>query len=93
MSRSHRRKPARRRPSPSPERGSRAATRAREAPLRTHWLLLCTLVLTLTAALLLQGYSHHMLNDAADGTAAAPGLAAGCTRLRVPWRTRSGHQW
>jgi cellulose synthase/poly-beta-1,6-N-acetylglucosamine synthase-like glycosyltransferase/peptidoglycan/xylan/chitin deacetylase (PgdA/CDA1 family) len=77
MSRSHRRKPARRRPSPSPERGSRAATRAHEAPLRTHWLLLCTLVLTLTAALLLQGYSHHMLNDAADGTAAAPGLAAG----------------
>jgi cellulose synthase/poly-beta-1,6-N-acetylglucosamine synthase-like glycosyltransferase/peptidoglycan/xylan/chitin deacetylase (PgdA/CDA1 family) len=77
MSRSHRRKPARRRPSPSPERGRRAAPRAREAPLHTHWLLLCTLVLTLTAALLLQGYSHHMLNDAADGTAAAPGLSAG----------------
>jgi cellulose synthase/poly-beta-1,6-N-acetylglucosamine synthase-like glycosyltransferase/peptidoglycan/xylan/chitin deacetylase (PgdA/CDA1 family) len=71
MSRSHRRRPARRRT--SSEHPHRAATG--EAPLRTHWLLLCTLVLTLTAALLLQGYSHHMLDDAADGTTAPPGPA------------------
>jgi cellulose synthase/poly-beta-1,6-N-acetylglucosamine synthase-like glycosyltransferase/peptidoglycan/xylan/chitin deacetylase (PgdA/CDA1 family) len=47
----------------------------REVPLRTHWLLLGTLVVTLAVALLLQGYSRHMFNDAADGTAAPPGPA------------------
>ncbi|MDX3094527.1 glycosyltransferase [Streptomyces sp. ME19-03-3] len=32
----------------------------RNVPLRTHWLLLTTLVLTLSAALVIQGYTHHM---------------------------------
>ncbi|MFE2425931.1 bifunctional polysaccharide deacetylase/glycosyltransferase family 2 protein [Streptomyces sp. NPDC059373] len=76
MSRSHRRRPARRESARrGPSRGQPRRAADREAPLRTHWLLLCTLVLTLTAALLLQGYSHHMLDDAADGTAAPPGPA------------------
>jgi hypothetical protein len=49
---------------------------ARDVPLRTHWLVLCTLVVTLAVALVLQGYSRHMFNDAADGTAAPPGPSA-----------------
>ncbi|MEU1165251.1 polysaccharide deacetylase family protein, partial [Streptomyces sp. NPDC005921] len=33
---------------------------------RTHWLLLCVLVVTLSAALLLQGYTHHMFGITSD---------------------------
>ncbi|MFD9125132.1 bifunctional polysaccharide deacetylase/glycosyltransferase family 2 protein [Kitasatospora sp. NPDC059571] len=52
---------------PRSRRGSRRA--APRTPLRTHWLLLTALVLTLAAALLLQGYTRHMYGTAADGAA------------------------
>ncbi|MEV6207376.1 bifunctional polysaccharide deacetylase/glycosyltransferase family 2 protein [Kitasatospora sp. NPDC051914] len=64
-------------------RGRRAAVR--QAPLRTHWLLLTTLVLTLAAALLLQGYTRHMYGHAADG--AAPDRGGSAT---VPEQVRTG---
>ncbi|GJF35182.1 bi-functional transferase/deacetylase [Kitasatospora sp. NE20-6] len=57
----------------------------RQVPLRTHWLLLTALVLTLTTALLLQGYTQHMYGHAADGAAPAQGAAAS-----VPEEVRTG---
>ncbi|MFJ5552403.1 bifunctional polysaccharide deacetylase/glycosyltransferase family 2 protein [Streptomyces sp. NPDC093225] len=45
----------------------------RDVTPRTHWLLLATLVLTLSAALLLQGYSRHMFDSTADGAVQAQG--------------------
>ncbi|MFD5575478.1 polysaccharide deacetylase family protein, partial [Streptomyces cadmiisoli] len=39
----------------------------RNVPMRTHWLLLTTLVLTLSAALLLQGYTQHLFDSTPDG--------------------------
>ncbi|MFC6600240.1 bifunctional polysaccharide deacetylase/glycosyltransferase family 2 protein [Kitasatospora paranensis] len=53
--------------------------------MRTHWLLLSALVLTLTAALLLQGYTQHMYGTAADGAAPDNG---GSTA--VPDQVRTG---
>ncbi|WP_354641292.1 bifunctional polysaccharide deacetylase/glycosyltransferase family 2 protein [Kitasatospora camelliae] len=50
---------------PHTRRGRRGVVR--QVPLRTHWLLLTTLVLTLSAALLLQGYTQHMYGHEADG--------------------------
>ncbi|WP_349372206.1 polysaccharide deacetylase family protein [Streptomyces sp. G-G2] len=49
----------------APARGRHGTVR--NVPLRTHWLLLTTLVLTLSAALLLQGYTRHMFDSTADG--------------------------
>jgi cellulose synthase/poly-beta-1,6-N-acetylglucosamine synthase-like glycosyltransferase/peptidoglycan/xylan/chitin deacetylase (PgdA/CDA1 family) len=40
--------------------------RTRQTTPRTHWLLLCVLVVTLSAALLLQGYTHHMFGITSD---------------------------
>lgn len=57
----------------------------RQVPLRTHWLLLTALVLTLAAALLLQGYTQHMYGHEADGAAPARGGAAS-----VPEQVRTG---
>ncbi|WP_457033798.1 bifunctional polysaccharide deacetylase/glycosyltransferase family 2 protein [Kitasatospora sp. P5_F3] len=54
-------------------RGRRGSVR--NVPLRTHWLLLTTLVLTLSAALLLQGYTQHMFDSTADGAERAQGPA------------------
>ncbi|WP_251059064.1 MULTISPECIES: bifunctional polysaccharide deacetylase/glycosyltransferase family 2 protein [unclassified Streptomyces] len=48
----------------------------RNVPLRTHWLLLTTLVLTLSAALLLQGYTQHLFDTTADGAPREQGSAA-----------------
>lgn len=42
---------------------------------RTHWLLLCVLVVTLSAALLLQGYTHHMFGITSDDVTGPPGRA------------------
>ncbi|MGI5134299.1 bifunctional polysaccharide deacetylase/glycosyltransferase family 2 protein [Streptomyces sp. CA-106110] len=53
-------------------RGGRPGS-VRDVPLRTHWLLLTVLVITLSAALLLQGYTHHMFGTAADGAPRAQG--------------------
>ncbi|MFE3107958.1 bifunctional polysaccharide deacetylase/glycosyltransferase family 2 protein [Kitasatospora indigofera] len=73
MSKNRRRKP----------RGRHSSVR--NVPLRTHWLLLSTLVLTLSAALLLQGYSRHMFDRRADGVPRAQGPAAA-----VPAQIASG---
>nr|WP_232247410.1 bifunctional polysaccharide deacetylase/glycosyltransferase family 2 protein [Kitasatospora azatica] len=42
-------------------------------PLRTHWLLLTVTVLTLAAALLLQGYTQHLYGGSPDGAALSLG--------------------
>ncbi|MFD5624466.1 polysaccharide deacetylase family protein, partial [Streptomyces yangpuensis] len=60
-------------------------TSVRNVPLRTHWLLLTTLVLTLSAALLLEGYTQHLFDERPDG--AARGQAAGAS---VPAAISSG---
>ncbi|MBT2541865.1 glycosyltransferase [Streptomyces sp. ISL-44] len=53
--------------------------------MRTHWLLLTALVSTLSAALLLQGYAHHMFDTTADGAPRGAGSSAS-----VPEQIRSG---
>ncbi|WP_234321226.1 bifunctional polysaccharide deacetylase/glycosyltransferase family 2 protein [Streptomyces katrae] len=57
----------------------------RNVPLRTHWLLLTTLVLTLSAALLLQGYTQHLFDSSADGSVRGRGPASS-----VPAQIASG---
>ncbi|MEZ0064235.1 cellulose synthase/poly-beta-1,6-N-acetylglucosamine synthase-like glycosyltransferase/peptidoglycan/xylan/chitin deacetylase (PgdA/CDA1 family) [Streptacidiphilus sp. MAP12-20] len=54
-----------------PGRGRRGAVR--EVPLRTHWLLLGTLVVTLTLALLIEGYTQHMFGSTPDGAGLVQG--------------------
>ncbi|MFF4794568.1 glycosyltransferase [Streptomyces sp. NPDC001276] len=44
----------------------RRRSRTRQVTPRTHWLLLSVLVVTLSTALLLQGYTHHMFGIASD---------------------------
>lgn len=65
-------------------RGHRGIVRnVRNVPLRTHWLLLTMLVLTLSAALIIQGYTHHMSgigDDAAKPSGASDRVPAGVTR-------------
>ncbi|MFE0464321.1 bifunctional polysaccharide deacetylase/glycosyltransferase family 2 protein [Kitasatospora sp. NPDC058965] len=65
-----------------PRRGRRGVVR--QGPVRTHWLLLTALLLTLTSALLLQGYTQHLYDDRPD-QAAAPGPAD-----RVPDAIKNG---
>jgi len=48
-------------------------SRTRRITPRTHWLLLSVLAVTLAAALLLQGYTHHMFGIASDDVAGARG--------------------
>lgn len=63
-------------PTPDPRRAASRDRRARRArrgavrqvPLRTHWLLLGTLVVTLTLALLIEGYTQHMFGVAGWAT-------------------------
>lgn len=58
----------------------------RDVPLRTHWLLLTTLVLTLSAALLLQGYTRHMFDSTADGAPREQGPASSVpARIAAAW--------
>jgi cellulose synthase/poly-beta-1,6-N-acetylglucosamine synthase-like glycosyltransferase/peptidoglycan/xylan/chitin deacetylase (PgdA/CDA1 family) len=49
------------------------ARRARQVPLRTHWLILTLLLVCLSGALLLHGYTHHLFGTEPDGAAAASG--------------------
>ena len=49
--------------------------RTRRITPRTHWLLLCVLVVTLSAALLLQGYTHHMFGITSDDVTGPRGRA------------------
>lgn len=47
--------------------------RVREITPRTHWMLLSVLAVTLSAALLLQGYTHHMFGITPDEVSGARG--------------------
>jgi len=58
---------------------------AREVALRSHWLVLSVALLSLTGALLLHGYTHHMFGATPDGTPRAPGAAG-----QVPRTVRTG---
>jgi cellulose synthase/poly-beta-1,6-N-acetylglucosamine synthase-like glycosyltransferase/peptidoglycan/xylan/chitin deacetylase (PgdA/CDA1 family) len=60
-------------------------TTARDVPLRSHWLVLTVAVLSLSGAMLLHGYTHHMLGAKTDGAPRAAGSAAG-----VPSAIRTG---
>ena len=42
-------------------------TSARDVPLRSHWLVLTVLLVSLSGAMLLHGYTHHMLGAKTDG--------------------------
>ncbi|MFJ6940270.1 bifunctional polysaccharide deacetylase/glycosyltransferase family 2 protein [Streptomyces sp. NPDC101132] len=48
----------------------------RDVPVRAHWILLTTLVLTLSAALLLQGYTQHLFDRTPDAAPREPATAA-----------------
>ncbi|WNM29048.1 bifunctional polysaccharide deacetylase/glycosyltransferase family 2 protein [Streptomyces sp. Li-HN-5-11] len=52
---------------------ARHHSRTRHITPRTHWLLLSVLAVTLSAALLLQGYTHHMFGITADDVPTARG--------------------
>jgi cellulose synthase/poly-beta-1,6-N-acetylglucosamine synthase-like glycosyltransferase/peptidoglycan/xylan/chitin deacetylase (PgdA/CDA1 family) len=51
----------------------RRRSRIRQITPRTHWLLLSVLAVTLSAALLLQGYTHHMFGITSDDVTRARG--------------------
>ncbi|WP_225832408.1 bifunctional polysaccharide deacetylase/glycosyltransferase family 2 protein [Streptomyces sp. NK08204] len=52
---------------------SRRRGRTGQVTPRTHWLLLSVFVVTLSTALLLQGYTHHMFGVTSDDVAGARG--------------------
>jgi hypothetical protein len=58
----------------------------RNAPLRTHWLLLSVLVVTLCGALLIQGYTQHVAHIGNDATQADGGPAGGVPAVVGPRR-------
>ncbi len=47
--------------------------RARDVPLRTHWIVLTILLVTLSGSLLLHGYTHHLFGNTPDGAVTAVG--------------------
>ncbi|GAA1589591.1 glycosyltransferase [Kribbella sancticallisti] len=49
------------------------ARRARQVPLRTHWFVLTMLLVCLSGALLLHGYTNHLFGTTPDGAVAATG--------------------
>ncbi|WP_026163783.1 bifunctional polysaccharide deacetylase/glycosyltransferase family 2 protein [Kribbella catacumbae] len=49
------------------------ARRAKQIPLRTHWVMLTVLLVCLSGALLLHGYTHHLYGTTPDGEAIAEG--------------------
>jgi len=51
----------------------RRHSRTRQVTPRTHWLLLSVLAVTLSTALLLQGYTHHMFGITSDDVTGARG--------------------
>ncbi|PKV83200.1 bifunctional polysaccharide deacetylase/glycosyltransferase family 2 protein [Streptomyces sp. TLI_146] len=55
--------------------GHHARARARRITPRTHWVLLCVLAVTLSTALLLQGYTHHMFGITQDDVTRSQGRA------------------
>ncbi|RPE39996.1 cellulose synthase/poly-beta-1,6-N-acetylglucosamine synthase-like glycosyltransferase [Streptomyces sp. Ag109_O5-1] len=63
----------------------RRRSRTRRITPRTHWLLLSVLLVTLSAALLLQGYTHHMFGITSDDVTGPRGRAGA-----VPGRVAQG---
>ncbi|MER6737652.1 bifunctional polysaccharide deacetylase/glycosyltransferase family 2 protein [Streptomyces puniciscabiei] len=63
----------RRRRKAAPRRKAPAPRRTRQITPRTHWLLLSVLTVTLSTALLLQGYTHHMFGITSDDVTGARG--------------------
>ncbi|MGW2425498.1 bifunctional polysaccharide deacetylase/glycosyltransferase family 2 protein [Streptomyces sp. NPDC001709] len=63
----------------------RRRSRTRQITPRTHWLLLTTLAVTLSTALLLQGYTHHMFGITSDAVTGARGRSEA-----VPGRVTHG---
>jgi cellulose synthase/poly-beta-1,6-N-acetylglucosamine synthase-like glycosyltransferase/peptidoglycan/xylan/chitin deacetylase (PgdA/CDA1 family) len=49
------------------------ARRARQVPLRTHWIVLTVLLVCLSGSLLLHGYTHHLFGSEPDGAVVATG--------------------
>ncbi|MFG1911091.1 bifunctional polysaccharide deacetylase/glycosyltransferase family 2 protein [Kribbella sp. NPDC048928] len=49
------------------------ARRAKQVPLRTHWIVLTMLLVCLSTMLLLNGYTHHMFGAEPDGAVRSPG--------------------
>lgn len=49
------------------------ARRARQVPLRTHWVVLTLLLVCLSGSLVLHGYTHHMFGTEPDGAVIATG--------------------
>ncbi|MFI6846060.1 bifunctional polysaccharide deacetylase/glycosyltransferase family 2 protein [Kitasatospora sp. NPDC050467] len=82
MSTSRRRRTGRPAPAPQARRGRRGVVR--QGPLRTHWLLLTALLLTLGATLLIQGYTQHLYDHRPDQAARQAGSEA------VPEQVRTG---
>ncbi|MDX2968765.1 bifunctional polysaccharide deacetylase/glycosyltransferase family 2 protein [Kribbella solani] len=56
------------------------ARRAKQVPLRTHWIVLTMLLVCLATMLLLNGYTHHMFGAAPDGAVQPSGGAAAVPR-------------
>ncbi|NUR96733.1 MAG: bi-functional transferase/deacetylase, partial [Kribbellaceae bacterium] len=50
-----------------------AARRAKQVPLRTHWIVLTMLLICLSSMLLLNGYTHHMFGAEPDGAVRSTG--------------------
>ncbi|MFF0266763.1 bifunctional polysaccharide deacetylase/glycosyltransferase family 2 protein [Kribbella sp. NPDC004536] len=60
-----------------------AARRAKQVPLRTHWIVLTMLLVCLSSMLLLNGYTHHMFGAAPDGAVRSTGGNAAVPRQIV----------
>ena len=50
-----------------------AARRAKQVPLRAHWIVLTMLLICLSSMLLLNGYTHHMFGAEPDGAVRSTG--------------------
>ncbi|MFI7067418.1 bifunctional polysaccharide deacetylase/glycosyltransferase family 2 protein [Kribbella sp. NPDC050124] len=61
------------------------ARRAKQVPLRSHWIVLTVLLVCLSSMLLLNGYTHHMFGAEPDGAVKSAGSAAS-----VPEAIRTG---
>jgi len=51
----------------------RDPAKGRQIAPHTHWIVLAVLVVVLAVSLLVQGYTHHLFNTAADGVGQPPG--------------------
>ncbi|WP_238157156.1 bifunctional polysaccharide deacetylase/glycosyltransferase family 2 protein [Kribbella sp. VKM Ac-2571] len=61
------------------------ARRAKQVPLRTHWVVLTMLLVCLASMLLLNGYTHHMLGALSEGALQQTGGSG-----TVPRQIRTG---